>query len=145
MPADAGPARDARARRSGGHLDVIAEIETRLHSHPEIEFEKTPTSIEVAPRSDTGFPVALLLESNGFLVHYAGWHEHFELPRDALNCFSYGLFGECRLRVTYRGSTAHRWTLEHRRGGRWIEESTTRRLLFPFWRRPRTLHLQNRA
>ena len=136
MPADTAE-REAEA--------LFAEIEARLRGHPELAIEKTATSLEVAPRDDGGFPVAVLVEPNGFLVHYAGWHEHFERARDALHCFSYGLFGDCRLRVSYRGTTAHRWTLEHRRGGTWIAESTTGRWLFPFWRRARTVTLRNRS
>ena len=125
-------------------MDAIAEIKNRLSRYPQLRVSEGPTSIEASPAGEGGFPVALFKESNGFVVHFAGWHERFELPRDAVNCFSYGLLGECRLRVTYRGSVAHRWTLEARRNGRWIEESTTGRFFFRFWRRPRTVVLENR-
>ena len=126
-------------------MDVIAEIRNRLRRYPQLRFSETPTSIEVSPPEDSGFPVALLVESNGYVVHFSGWHEHFESPRDALNCFAYGLLGDCRLRVTYRGSTAHRWTLEEHRNGQWVEQSTTGLFIFPYWRRPRTVVLQNRV
>ena len=125
-------------------MDAIAEIKNRLGHHPKLRVSETPTSIEVSPPGPEGFPVALFVEPDGFLVHFAGWHEHFESVRAAVQCFSYGLLGDCRLRVTYRGRTAHRWTLEHRRDGQWIEEGSTRLFLFPFWRRPRTVLLRNR-
>ena len=125
-------------------VDPITEISRRLRDHPVLELEEGPGSIEARPAGDGGFPVALFVERDGYTVYFAGWQERFASPRDALNCFLYGLFGECRLRVTYRGATAHRWTLEEQRGGRWIEESTTGQYIFPFWRRPRTGFLENR-
>ncbi len=125
-------------------MDVIAEIKNRLARFPELQVSETTNSIEVSPAVKNGFPVALFKEANGYVVHFSGWHERFEAPRDALDCFSYGVVGECRLRVTYRGSVAHRWTLEERRNGQWVEESTTGLFLFPFWRRPHTVILQNR-
>jgi hypothetical protein len=125
-------------------VDVIAEIKNRLRRYPHLRFSETSRSIEVLPPEQSGFPVALFVERNGYTVHFSGWHENFESPRDALNCFSYGLSGDCRLRVTYRGSMAHRWILEEHRNGRWVAESTTGLFFFPFWRRARTVVLQNR-
>jgi hypothetical protein len=126
-------------------VDAIAELKRRLAGRPELVLtERPPDYIEVAAPVSGGFRVALAVEQAGYTVHFAGWHEHFESAREALNCFTYGLLGKCRLRVLYRGSTAYKWTLEHFRDGRWVAEGTTGSILFPFWRRRREVILSNR-
>ena len=75
---------------------------------------------------------------------FDGWHEHFDTEEEALNCFEFGLSGNCRLKVVYRGSFAHRWTLESKTDSGWREDSTTGLLVFPFWRRRRAVYLTNR-
>ena len=124
-------------------VDAIAEARARLERLAGLRFTETADSIEVVPADSSGFPVALFVEPKGFAVHFGGWHEHFESARDAVNCFSYGLRGDCRLRVVSRGSTPYRWTLEHRKAGQWVADSTTGSLLFPFWRRRREALLRN--
>lgn len=91
-----------------------------------------------------GFPVALAVSGNEYVVSFAGWHEHFTSPEEALNCFAFGLSEECRLKAHKRGDFAHRWTVESQKNGAWVEDSTTGLLFFPFWRRPEVTHLQNR-
>jgi hypothetical protein len=98
-------------------VDLFARARDRLKNYPDLRYTETPSSIEVMPSHDSGFPVALLRESAAYVVHFAGWHERFDSDSDALNCFAYGLVGECRLRVDYRGQTAYRWTLEALRDG----------------------------
>ncbi len=124
-------------------MDVFAETKARLAPYPHLRFLETCDSFEVAPPNPEGFPVALTLEPGGFTVHYGGWNERFESARDALQCFSYGLLGDCRLRVHQRGARAYKWTLEHHRSGEWLAESTKSSLLVPFWRRRRTRILRN--
>lgn len=126
-------------------MDVIAEARRRLSERPELKVTEKRDHIEVAAPRKGGFTVALAVEPNGFDVYFAGWHEHFDSAREALNCFMYGLLGDCRLRVHYRGNTAHRWTLEQRRDGQWLREGTTGLILYPFWRRRREVVLSNRT
>ena len=125
-------------------MDVFEQVRARIAKHPELRCSESENAIEVFPPGEGTFPVGLFREPKGFAVHFAGWHQHFASPREALDCFSYGLFGECRLRVSYRGSTAHRWTLEEHRHGEWREESSTGLFFFPFWRPARTEILENR-
>lgn len=124
-------------------MDAIAEVKRRLQASG-LTFTETADSIEVAPSNPSGFPVALFVEPKGFAVHFGGWHEHFESAREAVNCFSYGLRGDCRIRVVYRGRTPCKWTLEHHREGQWVAESTAGSFLIPFWRRRRETVLRNR-
>ena len=126
-------------------MDAIAEVKRRLQALPGLAFTQTADSIEVAPSNRSGFPVALTVEPKGFTVYFGGWHEHFESAREAVNCFSYGLRGDCRLRISYRGSTPYKWTLEHRREGQWVAESTTGSFLIPFWRRRQETLLSNQG
>ena len=124
-------------------MDAIAKVKQRLADRPEFTFTEKPDYIEVFPPTPDGFPVALAVEPEGFAVYFGGWHEHFESETDALNCFSYGLLGDCRLKIRYRGSTAYKWTLEHRRNGHWVAEGTKASFIFPFWRRKREAVLCN--
>lgn len=81
--------------------------------------------------------------SEGLCVGYDGWHEQFDTPEQALECFAFGLSDRCRLKVTYRGNFACNWTVEALEDGRWIEDSTTGLLLVSFWRTPRVEYGQN--
>jgi hypothetical protein len=73
-----------------------------------------------------------------------GWHEALERADEALNCFAMGLSDQARLLVVSRGGFDCSWTLETRRDGAWVPDTTTGLLLFPFWRRRAARHLQNR-
>jgi hypothetical protein len=125
-------------------MDPIAEIKARLAKYPRSRYVETPTSIEVQPADESGFPVGLELAGSGFVVNFSGWHEHFHSRTEALNCFAFGLSADCRLCVVYRGSTPTKWIVETHKDGSWIPESETGLLVFPFWRRRRIAHLQNR-
>jgi hypothetical protein len=125
--------------------DAIAEAARRIADLPGLEVERRDDAIEVAAPGPQGFPVALLREDSGFVVHYGGWHERFGAWRDAVNAFVYGLRGDCRLRVKLRGETACRWTLEHRRDGSWVAESAKSAVHLAFWQPRREVFLCNRS
>ena len=128
-------------------MDPLAEARQRMRNHSDVRLREDENRLEAWPTGTGGFPVVLEVDPDGgaqrYTVHYAGWYEAFESPRDALNCFSYGLRGQCRLRVTYRGTVACRWTLEHGRDGQWRAESSRGRLWIPFWKKKRTEYLAN--
>jgi hypothetical protein len=125
-------------------MDAISEIKAKLVKYPKARYIEEPTSIEVQPEDESGFPVSLHVNDDSFTVHFAGWHEHFDSQDEALNCFVFGLSEACRLQVVYRGSTPTKWILEHQSEGSWIKDSETGLIFFPFWRARRIVHLQNR-
>ena len=123
-------------------MSVIDQIKAKLAKYPQLRYTETGTSIEVQPEDETGFTVGLDVTS-GLVVSYAGWHEEFESPEAALNCFAFGLSSDCRLRVEYQGSTPTRWVVEFKQAGGWCADSETGRIVVPFWRRRRVVYLQN--
>jgi|SRR5678816_3951422 hypothetical protein len=125
-------------------MDVIAEIKARLANYPETQLVETPTSMEVLPQDDAGFPVTLHVTDAGFTVHFAGWHEGFASRKQALNCFAFGLSDACRLCVVYRGAMPTKWIVEAQRDGTWVADSETGLILIPFWLPRRIVYLQNR-
>ena len=126
-------------------MSLIAEIKERLRQYPDLRYKESSNAIEVLAPSEEGFSVGFTDDGSEFTVHFEGWHEHFEDAEAALNCFAMGLLGECRLHVTYRGSTPVRYTLQHREGDTWARDSTTGLVFQPFWRRARTEIRQNPA
>ncbi|MGH9928378.1 MAG: hypothetical protein ACREA9_04010 [Pyrinomonadaceae bacterium] len=124
-------------------MTVIDEIRARLSKYPNARYESNDSSITVLPLSNDGFSVALTVNPDGYTVSFNGWHEDFRSQEEPLNCFAFGLSDECRLKECRRGSFAHKWTLESKEGGRWVEDSTTGLFLFPFWRKPAVRYLQN--
>jgi hypothetical protein len=116
-------------------MDPIDEIKTRLKRYPDLKSESDSSSITVMPASDGGFSVSLAVGGNGYIVSFNGWHENFEDPEVALECFAFGLSSECRLKEYRRGGFAYRWAVESKENGEWIEDSETGLLLFPFWRK----------
>lgn len=121
--------------------NVLDQVRERLRDrHPGVRFTDAGGRIVVHPSSANGFDVSI---DAGLTVGFDGWHEHFTSPKDALNCFGFGLSDRCRLKVTLRGRVAHKWTVEWLEDGRWIEHSTTGLLFIPFWRAPRVEYRQN--
>lgn len=125
-------------------MSAIETIRAKLQSYPQLQYEHTSSSITVSPESSDGFPVSLHQEGTSFVVGFGGWHEHFDSESEALNCFSFGLSDQCRLRVTSRGGTDYRWTVQHLVDGSWCDDSQTGLLLFPFWRQRSERFHQNR-
>jgi hypothetical protein len=88
--------------------------------------------------------VSLIINSkDSYTVHFEGWHENFDEENEALGVFALGLSGDCRLREYYRGNFAHKWIVDFKEDGEWLEQSTTGLLVFPFWRKKRMRILQN--
>lgn len=125
-------------------MSIIETIRTKLQSYPQVRYEHTATSITVAPESPDGFPVTLDVEGSTYVVAFGGWHGHFDSESEALNCFGSGLCDQCRLRVTSRGGTEYRWSVQQLIDGAWCDSSQTGLLFFPFWRRRSERILQNR-
>jgi hypothetical protein len=125
-------------------MSVIQTIAERLREHhPSLSTRLEGDTVIVDPLGADGFQVWLRAASGSFVVGFDGWHEHFDSEHEALECFAFGLGGDCRVKIVYRGSRAHRWTLEFNADGVWREDSTTGLLLYPFWRRPRTVYRTN--
>jgi hypothetical protein len=125
-------------------MTAIDEIQQRLAKYPDVRYEIRDDAITVFPLSETGFEVELLSADDGsFSVFFEGWHQAFSNKEEALNCFAFGLSGECRLREFSRGGKAYKWTVEYRQNNEWVADSTSWLLGFAFWRRRTERYLQN--
>jgi hypothetical protein len=123
--------------------DAIDIILRKLAKYPQARFVRTERSITILPSDERGFEVGLAKRDGRMTVNFDGWHEDFEDPDNALNCFAFGLSSVCRLRVEVRGRMRCKWVLEYLADNQWYEDSTVGLLLFPFWRQPSTIYLQN--
>ena len=122
-------------------MGVLDKVRHSLKTkHPDLRYTDANGTIVVHAPSPGGFDVSI---SEGLVVGFDGWHEHFDAEEKALRCFAFGFSGQCRLKVTLRGQFAHKWTLETLENGQWVEDSTTGLLLFPFWRPSRVEYRQN--
>lgn len=124
-------------------MKAVEEIKTKLQNYPEAKYESDGTSISVFPMSDDGFTVSLYEREENFTVAFDGWHEEFQDRNEALNCFVFGLSSECRLKEVRHGNFACKWTVESWENGKWVEDSTTGLLIFPFWKKEEVRYLQN--
>ena len=122
-------------------MSVIQEIKEKLGKHPELAFELESNSISVLP--DNGFTVWLTENGNSYTVGYDGWHEEFNSKEEALNCFSFGLSSECRLKIHKFGNSPYKWVVQYREAGEWLNDSTTGLIFVPFWRPRNIVYLQN--
>ena len=124
-------------------MSAIEEIKARLHKYPHARYEIDGASITVLPVSDNGFTVSLTENPNDYTVSFAGWHEDFQNQDEALNCFTFGLSDDCRLQEMRRGNFAYKWTVEAKKDGSWVKDSTTGLFFFPFWKNRVVRYLQN--
>jgi hypothetical protein len=124
-------------------MGAVERIRERLRRNPALKYREAAGAITIEPPTATGFPVTITERADKWVVAFGGWHEHFATEEEALNCFAFGMSERCRLKVDYRGSFPHRWTVEERTAEGWRGDSSTGLLLFPFWRRPRVEYRQN--
>lgn len=124
-------------------MGAIERIRERFERRPELAYRVIGATITVAPLSTGGFAVSLTEGVGKWVVAFDGWHEDFTSEDEALRCFAFGLSDRCRLRISYRGSFPHRWTVEYRVADGWREDGATGLVLFPFWRRAWIEYRQN--
>ncbi len=127
-------------------MDIIAEIVNKLSKFPAITPIYDKYSVTVEPSQKNGFEVSIDAEGRSeFIVAFDGWHEHFSEPAEAIDCFFFGLFGYCRIKVSVRGNSTHKWELQSFNNGKWETDSTTGFLFFYYWREKSVSYLQNSA
>ena len=124
-------------------MNPIDEIKVRLRRYPSAKYESNASSISVLPASDAGFTVSLDVARGRYTVSFNGWHEEFSDAGEALDCFAFGLTEECRLKEYRRGKFSYRWLVESKQNGKWVADSETGLLIFPFWKRKEVVYLQN--
>lgn len=122
---------------------IIDQVTEWLRQQPEFSFRVQENWIEAITSRPCGFPVRLEVHRDELIVSYGGWHEHFTSKDEAFRCFRFGLLGSCRVRTHRRGRFAYRWVLEFLDGDRWVEESETGLLIFPFWRKDQVEYFSN--
>jgi hypothetical protein len=125
-------------------VNILDRVEATLERYPTIRYERSPESVEVHATTPDGFDVSITAADSSTIVHYDGWHEHFDTPDEALNCFMSGLTEGVRLRVFSRGTYDYKWIAELRHGGQWEPAGTVGLIIFPFWRKQGVRLLQNR-
>jgi hypothetical protein len=125
-------------------MNPFDDVRKRLKSHPEMRFEEHEKSIKIFPRDESGFSVSLVQSNQRFTVTYGdGWHEDFRSALEALDCVGLGLSEDCRLKIEMAGRYPYEWTMEYFFNGSWVPASTTGVVLFPYWRRRKTVYRQN--
>ena len=124
-------------------MNAIEQIRTKLQKYPDAKYEADANYIRVLPTCENGFRVELIAAKNDYTVYFNGWHETFADEKEALNCFAFGLSKECRLKEHRRLGVAYKWSVEYRDAGKWVEDSTTGLLVYPFWGKLEVRYLQN--
>lgn len=115
----------------------------RLLRERGIPFVEDGRGLTVEARDPSGFDVSIEEGGGEIMVYFEGWHEHFTSEEEAVKCVLFGLSPDCRIRVTERGGTPHKWVLESRQDGAWVPVGTTALIFFPFWRSATTKYLRN--
>lgn len=125
-------------------MTPLDEIRSRLKKYPDLQVRDDGERIEVFPATESGFPVSFYHHGAEYTVGYAGWHDTFDDPTKALNCFAFGLSEDCRLKVTHRGRFEYRWVVEHFNDGIWQQVDEVGLLVpVPFWRKKEIKYLRN--
>ncbi len=125
-------------------MDPIERILERLTKYPDLDYESTPDNVTILPVNQGGFSVSFQIDGDQYQVNLGGWHEHFDDADEALNCFTFGLSSECRLKITSCGKIPCRWTVQSKENGEWVDDSTTGLLFFPFWKARSVSYKQNK-
>jgi hypothetical protein len=124
-------------------FDWQEKIKTRLARYSGHRAEWRSTGVTVHCDNADNFPVSMDQIGNGVQVGFSGWHEEFSELDQALNCFSFGLTGPCRLMVVLRRKQECAWTVQSLQNGVWENDSTTGLLLVPVWQKKRVEYRRN--
>lgn len=124
-------------------MSAIEKIVQKLAAYPVLQWTRDTHLIQVQSLNAGGFSVWFKVQSPGFTVGYDGWHEEFDSEEEAINCFTFGLSDQCRLKVVRRGNFDCSWTVESKSGDNWIEDSTVGLFFAPFWRRKEITYRKN--
>ncbi len=127
-------------------VNSLAELREWLGVQPSLRWSEDAAGLDgihIEAPSPDGFSVWISDDDQEWTVGFDGWHDHFESEADAVGCAAWGLSGECRVRIDYRGKWPYRWVVESKRDGDWNTEFTLAIALFPFWRRKRSEYRQN--
>lgn len=137
-------------RTSRQTMNALDEIRSRLQKYPQAKAEIEGSRATVFPLDESGFKVTLIDNASSYTVFFDAWHEEYDDVEKALNCFAFGLSDDCRLKVGYRGSFAHVWTVEEKdENGEWLPcqwiGCSEMGLLVPplFWLKKKHVYLQN--
>ena len=100
-------------------------------------------SVTAHGRNDDAFAVTLW-GREPFTVGFDGWHEEFDDLEEAIRCFLFGLSpDQCRLKVTMRGGSDCKWTVQSLQDGGWVDGPSAGLLLVPFWKPARIVYRRN--
>jgi len=122
---------------------LIGKIKEKLEKYPQLKKEIGNNYIIVYPETKDGFQVRIDEKSSKYILSFNGWHEEFNNPDEALNCFAFGLSSECRLKVYTRGDFEYKWEIQSLKDNQWISDSETGLLFSPFWKKKKIKYLQN--
>ena len=125
-------------------MSTLNKIKTKLERYPDLSYKVENNGIIISPCLESGFSVWLKISEEKFTVGFDGWYEDFNNEEEALNCFSFGLSDECRLKVVKHGNTDCSWIVESKKDGQWNKESETGLIFKPFWKRKSIEYRQNK-
>jgi hypothetical protein len=127
-------------------MSFLDDIRLRLtEKHPELAFKVSGNTLIVKAPVANGFDV-WVSDAEDIVVGYDGWHEHFDPDQEveaARRCFAIGFSDQVRLKVSLRGTSAYKWTVEVLDNGEWVEDSTTGTVPWAFWLPRRIEYRQN--
>lgn len=124
-------------------MNTIGQIKERLKNYAYAKYESGDNYIRVLPLSKDTYSAELILEDDGCIVFFNGWHERFDKIEEGLDCFTFGLSTDCRLKESRCREVAYRWTLEYKQGDEWVEDSTTALLIYPYFGKKEIKYLQS--
>ncbi|MEO9898431.1 MAG: hypothetical protein ABJF05_18820 [Paracoccaceae bacterium] len=109
-------------------------INAKLDNYTGYDLDVGDDHIIVTCQNPESFDVSIHADGEEFQVGFDGWHEHFDVEEDALNCFAFGLSKDCRLNIIKRGNIECSWTAQALQDGTWIDNTTTGLILIPYWK-----------
>lgn len=80
-------------------MDAISKIKEKFKKYTKIKYHKDTNCITVSSAQEGGFTVSYTFNGDKHMISFLGWHEKFNDEDEALNCFTFELSNECKLRV----------------------------------------------
>lgn len=110
---------------------LVGKVADLLDDYPGIRYTSRKNYLHIYPPAANGFPIAVECLAGGqFMVMFCYWFEVFDNEEEAIQMVRFGLSGDCRLRVSRKGTNYLEWTPQYRMRDEWFDMDSRETIYF---------------
>lgn len=126
-------------------MDSLADIDAALQQRGDLRWVRSETCVRIGAPHAGGFTIEIARDGDEWIVSLgeAGYHQHFDDPREALDFLAWAASPNCRLREVRQAGRVLKCILEAREAEEWRAVGAVGFFSARFWGRREEVVLQN--